>query len=55
MDMVVIQLFLLVSKLKNSKTGFLRCTCYLNSIKDHIKQYLLPILVRVRHKNILYC
>ena len=38
MDMVVIQPYILVSKLKKIKTKFLRCTGYLNSIKDPIKQ-----------------
>ena len=33
MGMVVIQPYILVSKPKKIKTKFLRCTCYLNSIK----------------------
>ena len=33
MGMVVIQPYILVSKLKKIKTKFLRCTGYLNSIK----------------------
>ena len=35
MGMVVIQPFILVSKLKKIKTKFLRCTGYLNSIKTY--------------------
>ena len=35
MSMVVIQPFILVSKLKKIKTKFLRCTGYLNSIKTY--------------------
>ena len=45
----------LVSKLKKIKTKFLRCTGYLNSIKTHIKQDLLQILVLVRQQNFLNC
>ena len=41
MGMVVIQPYILVSELKKIKTKFLRCTGYLISIKDPIKQYLL--------------
>ena len=41
MDMVVIQPYNLVSNLKKIKTKFLRCTGYLNSIKNPIKQDLL--------------
>ena len=41
MGMVVIQPYILVSKLKKIKTKFLRCTGYLNSIKKHIKLDLL--------------
>ena len=37
MGMVVIQLYILVSKLKKIKTKFLRCTGYLNSIKKPYK------------------
>ena len=37
MGMVVIQPFILVSKLKKIKTKFLRCTGYLNSIKKTYK------------------
>ena len=48
MGMVVIQPYILVSKLKKIKTKFLRCTGYLNSIKNPIKQDLLLILVLVR-------
>ena len=33
--MVVIQPYILVSKLKKTKTEFLRCTGYLNSIKTY--------------------
>ena len=35
MGMVVIQPYILVSKLKKIKTKFLRCTGYLNSIKPY--------------------
>ena len=45
----------LVSKLKNIKTKFLRCTGYLNSIKNHIKQVLLLIKVLVLQQNFLNC
>ena len=38
MGMVVIQPYILVSKLKKTKTEFLCCTDYLNSINNHIKQ-----------------
>ena len=50
MGMVVIQPYILVSKLKKTKTKFLRYTGYLNSIK-HIKQDLLLILVLVRQQK----
>ena len=55
MDMVVIQPYILVSKLKKIKTKFPRCTGYLNSIKTPIKQDLLLILVLVRQQNFLNC
>ena len=48
MDMIVIQPYILVSKLKKIKTKFLRCTGYLNSIKKPIKQDLLLIRVLVQ-------
>ena len=51
--MVVIQPYILVSKLKKIKTKFLRCTGYLNSMKNHIKQDLLLILVHARQQNFL--
>ena len=35
MSMVVIQPYISMSKLKKTRTGFLRCTGYLNSIKDY--------------------
>ena len=35
MGMVVIQPYILVSKLKKTKTKFLRCIGYLNSIKTY--------------------
>ena len=35
MDMVVIQPYILETKLKKTKTKFLRCTGYLNSIKTN--------------------
>ena len=53
MGMVVIQPYILVSKLKKIKTKFLHCTSYLNSIRNPIKQDLLLILVLVRQKNFL--
>ena len=53
MAMVVIQPYTLVSKLKKTKTKCLRCTGYLNSIKDHIEQDLLLILILVRLQNFL--
>ena len=55
MGMVVKQPYILVSKLKKTKAGFLRCTGYLNSIKILIKQDVLPILVLVRQQNFLNC
>ena len=55
MVMVVIQPYILVSKLKKIKTKFLRCTGYLNSIKNPIKQDLLLIRVLVRQHNFLNC
>ena len=56
MGMVVIQPYTLVSKLKKTKTMFLRCTGYLNSIKSNpIKQDLLLILVLVRQQSFLNC
>ena len=55
MGMVVIQPYILVSKLKKIKTKFLRCTGYLNSIKNPIKQDLLQILVLVRQQSFLNC
>ena len=55
MGMVVIQPYILVSKLKKIKTKFLRCTGYLNSIKNLKKQDLLLILVLVRQQNVLNC
>ena len=51
--MVVIQPYILVSKLKKIKTKFLRCTGYLNSIKNTIKQDLLLILVLVPQQTFL--
>ena len=44
MGMVVIQPYILESKLKKIKTNFLCCTGYLNSIKNHIKQNFLANL-----------
>ena len=55
MGIVVIQPYILVSKRKEIKTKFLRCTGYLNSIKKPIKQDLLQILVLVQQHNILNC
>ena len=55
MGMVVIQPYILVSKLKETKTEFLHCTGYLNSIKHPIKQDLLLILILVRQKISKLC
>ena len=55
MGKVVIQPYISVSKLKKIKTKFLRCTGYLNSIKNPVKQELLLILVLVRQQNFLNC
>ena len=44
-----------MSKLKKIKTNLLRCTGYLNSIKNPIKQDLLLILVLARQQNFLNC
>ena len=56
MGMVVMQPYILVSKLKKTKTKFLRCTGYqLVSIKIPIKQDLLLILDLVRQQNFLNC
>ena len=55
MGMVVIQPYILVSKLNKTKTKFLRCAGYLNSIKNPIKQGLLLILVLVRKLSFLNC
>ena len=49
MDMLVIQPNISMSKLKKTKTKFLRCTGYLNSIKT-LMQDLLLILVLVLSK-----
>ena len=40
MGMVVIQPYILVSKLKKTKTKFLRCTGYLNSIKNYKARFI---------------
>ena len=40
MGMVVIQPYILVSKLKKTKTKFLRCTGYLNSIKHYKARFI---------------
>ena len=40
MGMVVIQPYILVSKLKKIKTKFLRCTGYLNSIKTYLARFI---------------
>ena len=53
MGMVVIQPYILVPKQKKTKTKFLRCTDYLNSIKNPIKQDLVLNLVLVRQQNFL--
>ena len=47
MDMVVIQPYSLVLKLKKTKIKFLCCTGYLKLHKTPIKQNLLLILVLV--------
>ena len=40
MGMVVMQPYILVSKLKKTKTKFLRCTGYLNSIKHYKARFI---------------
>ena len=40
MDIVVIQPYIWVSKLKKTKTEFLRCTGYLNSIKTYKARFI---------------
>ena len=40
MGMVVIQHYVLVSQLKKTKTKFLRCTGYLNSIKPYKARFI---------------
>ena len=55
MGMVVIEPYISVSKLKKIKTKFLRCTGYLYSIKNPIKQDLLLLLVLVRQQNLHNC
>ena len=40
MGMIVIQPYILVSKLKKTKTEFLRCTAYLNSIKPYKARFI---------------
>ena len=45
----------MASKLKKTKTEFLRCNGYLKSIKTPIKQDLLLILVLVRQQKFLNC
>ena len=40
MGMVVIQPYILVSKLKKTKTKFPRCTGYLDSIKNYKSRFL---------------
>ena len=55
MGMVVIQPYISVSKLKKTKTKFLRCNGYLYSINNPIKQDLLLILVLVRQQQFLNC
>ena len=55
MGMVVIHPYILVSKLKITKTKFIRCTGYLNSIKNPIKQDSLLIQVLVRQQNFFNC
>ena len=55
MGMVVIQPYILVSKLKKIKTKVLHCTGYQNSIKKPIKKDLLLILILVRQQNFINC
>ena len=55
MGMVVIQPYILVSKLKKTKTNFIRCISYLNSINIPIKQDSSQVLVFVRQQNLLNC
>ena len=42
-------------KAKENQDKFLRCTGYLNSIKNSTKQDLLLVLIAVRPHNILNC
>ena len=55
MGMVVMQPYILVSKLMKTKTKFLRCTGFLHSIKKPIKQDMVLILVLVRQHNFINC
>ena len=70
MGMVVIQPYILVSKLKKMKTKFLRCNGYLNSIKTHkarfiadssscttteLSRLLISCLTAVKKHFIKYC
>ena len=41
MGMVVIQPYISVSKLKKIKTKYLRCTGYLNSIKNYTARFIV--------------
>ena len=54
MGMVVIQTYILVSKLKKIKTKLLCCTGYLNSVKKNYKARFL-ILILVQQQNFLNC
>ena len=70
MGMVVIQPYILVSKLKKIKTKFLSCTGYLNSIKTYkarfiansrscttteLSKFLTSCLTAVKKHVIKYC
>ena len=52
MGMVVIQPYILVSKLKKIETKFLRCTGYLNSIKNLYKARFIANSSSCRTKEI---
>ena len=55
MGMVVIQSYILVSKLKKIKTKFLRCTGYLNSIKKRYKARFIANSSSCTTTNFLNC
>ena len=54
MSMVVIQLYILVSKLRKPKAKFLRCTGYLVSIKTYKARFIASVVL-VQQQNLLNC